>query len=253
MKETASGGNVSFVSVVQSDNARGAGSDNILLETRGGTLVVASNGSGIVNLGTGDVTLVVAGNALIDENLATTSGSISVTASGSIVNWDDSKTDGVITSTGGSITVYSTAANVTLGGNLTSEGGLIDVHGTTGVDMVSGKKASSLNADDTGQIVFLADTGNVSLSLLEADGAITVTATTGSIVNGLVGAGLNVDGDTATLTMTAATMETLPNPASITPTAILPTPFAKRTLPSLTLISASPSMVIKPAACISRL
>ena len=72
----------------------------------------------------------------------------------------------------------------------------------TSIAMADGKKASSLIVGNTGAVSFTAAQA-ITVSLIEAGGTISLTATNGAITDGLTGTNPNLDGETATVTLTA--------------------------------------------------
>ncbi|WP_426210262.1 LEPR-XLL domain-containing protein [Massilia sp. TWP1-3-3] len=202
--ETALGGDL-LLTLVNQSNVAGSGAIDI--RTASGAMTVLASGSGVVASGTGDLTLAVAGSAkalLVNDVVTTTSGSINLYASGALSTLDDAINDGVIASSGGAISLVSSLANISLGGNVSSAGGLVSVRAATAIAMADGKKITSQNALDSGAVNLLAGTG-IALSIIEADGAMILTARNGAIVDVLTGAGPNLDGDTAQATLAATT------------------------------------------------
>lgn len=202
ISETATGADLLITSVSQSNVA---GSGGIAVSTAAGNMTVLASGSGVIASGSGAIALTVAGSArslAVNDVITSGSGSISLSASGSVSTLDDASNDGLVSSGGGAINVVSSLANVNVGGDISSAGGAVSVQAKTSVTMVDGKKISSLNVGDTGAVTLLAGTG-MTVSLIEADGTITLTAQNGAITDGLSGTGPNLDGDTATAILSA--------------------------------------------------
>ena len=202
--ETAAGGDLIVTSMNQSNPA---GSGGIDVSTMAGSITLPTSGSGMVVGGTGGIAVTVAGVGkllTINDVITSTAGAITLHASGAIVNTDDALNDGLISSSGGAISLQSASAGIAVGGDIVSAGGLVSLQAQTTINMVDGKKISALNAADTGAVSLLAGT-SMALSLIEADGSIVITAQSGAISDNLSGNGANLDGDTASATLTSAT------------------------------------------------
>ena len=195
--ETAVGGDLQVTALNQ---AGAGGSGDITLQTAAGHITVLSSGSGVVTSGSGDITLAAGGSArqlLINDVVTSTAGSITLSATGVLSN-----SAGPITSSGGSIALTSSAANVALAADISSAGGLVTVQANGSIGMADGTRITSLNAGDTGVVNLVAGT-SITLSIIEADGAMLLNAQNGAISDVLTGNGANLDGETAQVTLRA--------------------------------------------------
>ncbi|QJW84636.1 hypothetical protein HK414_15945 [Ramlibacter terrae] len=101
------------------------------------------------------------------------------------------------------MSLTSSGAGVQVGARLESEGGLVNVSAAGDIRFDDGVMVTSINAlNNTGAVIPAAG-GSVTLSRVEVDGAITITATAGSIVDGLTGDTPNLIGETAVVSLTA--------------------------------------------------
>jgi hypothetical protein len=207
--ETATGGDIDITRLTQ---LNAAGTGDIVLTTAAGDITVLAAGGGISTAGQGNIELGALGAAtriLINDALVTQSGSILLDATGDIVNTDDAGNDGTISTQGGLIQIASSAGDIQQAGDMNSAGALIDLSAAGDIVMHDGVRLTSQNLADTGAVRVSAGE-SITLSLIEADGAIGLTAVMGGIFDGRsasggLGEGLNLDGDSAVVMFDAAT------------------------------------------------
>ncbi|MDZ4127558.1 MAG: hypothetical protein U1E02_25840, partial [Hydrogenophaga sp.] len=208
-------GDVNVVRLAQTDASGGS----IALSTLGGTVTVQSgvvsntsllslNGktaAGVTNAGTGAVSLTAQGTGkdMVVNQAITSRGALSLVAANSITTGAGVALSA--TTDGSDISLTATAGNLLLQGNVSSgitTGGLVTLLAGGSLTMASGTAVSSLGASGRAS---LQAGGNVNLSRLLVGAGASVTSISGAIVDALVGDGLNIDGDSASLTLIAAT------------------------------------------------
>ncbi len=178
--------------------------DAIGISTSAGSITIAGGGAGVHTVSGGAIGISAGGAAsqiVVNQGIGGTSGAIALAADG-IVN----VALGTIADSGaGAITLTSTSADILIARDVGSAGGLVHLGAGGAVSMVSGTHLTSLDASgDTGAVTVNA-VGAITVSIVNADGAIGLASSAGAIVDGLTGNGLNLDGDTATATLAAAT------------------------------------------------
>jgi hypothetical protein len=177
LKETAAGGDLQLDLVRQLDSGAAGAID---ISTTAGSLTVAAGGTGVAADGGGAVTLTAAGSG---KQLA--------------LNQD-------IGSAAGAITLNS-GADIVLAANVASRaGGLVALNAAGSIGMGAATSVSSTHpAGDSGEVRLSAG-GAIALARLEADGAIAITARNGAIASSRAADALNLDGDTAAVTLSAS-------------------------------------------------
>ena len=178
--------------------------DNITLSTSAGNLTVNGAGSGIATVGGGSVSLLAGGSGsqiLVNRAIAASGGAIALASDGTIA-----LLSGGITDNGaGGVSLTSTSGGIGVARDIVSNGGLVSLNAGTTIFMDSATRIASLHPLADSGVVSLVANGTVTVAALAADGAITVRSNAGAIVDGLLGDGLNLDGDTAAAALSAAT------------------------------------------------
>lgn len=196
--ETAAGGDVAVELLDQ------AGSGVLTLNTTAGNITVG--GSGVSHAGTGATLLQAAGTAaaiVVNESVHSTGGSIQLTAQGAITITDDATNDGtVVTDAASAVGLTSNAGSILQGGRIQSGGGAVSLDAFTTLVMNDGVVTRSVSGADSGSVSLRARGGDVTVSVVEADGTISITSA-GAIIDGLTGTAANLDGDTAAAVLTA--------------------------------------------------
>ncbi|NML47853.1 LEPR-XLL domain-containing protein [Ramlibacter sp. G-1-2-2] len=198
--ETATGADVIVTLLSQQ-----AASGGIALNTTAGSITV--NG-GITNAGSGLTQLGAAGsgkNITVNQDIHSASGTIQLTAAGAITTNDDagSVTHGVIATDGaGNVQLVASSGAIQQGADILSAGGLVSLDAFTTVTMSDGVKAQSLGLG-AGSVSLKARGGNVTVSIVNADGTISIAAAA-AIIDGLTGSNPNLDGETAAVLLAAA-------------------------------------------------
>jgi hypothetical protein len=124
--------------------------------------------------------------------LTTTNGTITVAGSGISV----AGSGGISLSAGG-------ASDIVQNQDIGSQGGAIEFVAGGAITMADGVSSRSVSpSDDSGSVTYLAGT-SITLSHIEADGTITLTAQNGAISDGLSGDTANLESDTALVTLDA--------------------------------------------------
>jgi hypothetical protein len=195
--ETAAGSDLAVLALRQS-HAEGNGV--IAVKATAGSLDVAAGGSGIVSAGAGEVTLGASADMTVGAALVTHDGGLTLTAGGAIRT---SGAGSIASDNGAVVTLTAKTGDVRLGADVGSAT-LVTVTAGQAIVMADGTRAWSLNAGDTGAVVFNAGAG-IALSRVEADGTMRLSANSGAIADALSGNGYNLDGDTAAVELTAAT------------------------------------------------
>lgn len=98
------GGDVRVDRIAQTHASGG----NITLTTDGGTITVNAAGQGVSTVSGGEIKLTAGGSGkqiVVNKGISGTTGAITLTAPGSVINTDDATSDGTITTLGGSISL----------------------------------------------------------------------------------------------------------------------------------------------------
>ena len=182
----------------------GVAGDNIVLSTSAGNLTINSAGSGVATVGGGSVSLLAGGSGsqiLVGRAIAASGGAIALASDGQIAL----QNAGIVDNGAGGISLTSASAGIGVARDIVSNGGMVSLNAATTIFMESGTRIASLHPlADSGAVSLVAG-GTVTVSTLAADGGITVRSNAGAIVDGLLGDGLNLDGDTAAAALSAAT------------------------------------------------
>jgi len=176
--------------------------DAIGISTSAGGITIA--GAGVHTVSGGAIGITAGGAAsqiVVNQDIGGTSGAIGLSADGTI-----NVALGTIADSGaGAINLASASADINIARDVSSAGGLVHLGAGGAVSMASGTQLRSLDAGgDTGAVTVNA-VGAITVSIINADGAIGLASSAGAIVDGLTGNGINLDGDTATATLAAAT------------------------------------------------
>ncbi|MCC2959755.1 LEPR-XLL domain-containing protein [Massilia sp. IC2-278] len=182
----------------------GLAGDNIVLSTSAGNLGIDGAGSGVSTVGAGGISLSAGGSGsqiLVNRAISASGGAIALASDGRIAL----QAAGITDNGAGGVALTSNSANIALSRDIVSNGGLVSLNAATTIFMDSGTRVASLHPlADSGAVSLVAG-GTITLSTLAADGAMTVRSNAGAIVDGLLGDGLNLDGDTAAAALSAAT------------------------------------------------
>jgi hypothetical protein len=224
LTETQITGDVNIVRLAQTTAAGG----DISLTTRGGTqtvlsgtvsgvaaylLVSGDTAASVTNAGTGsglgDITLIAQGTGediLVNMDI-TGVGALTLTAADAITT--SAGSDLVASGSNSAIALTATAGDISLSGNITSgaaaTGGQVSLIAGAALTMTSGTSITTLG---TSGRVSLQAGGDVSLSKVQAGATVSVTSSTGAIIDNLAGDTPNVYGDASdlvALTLSAAT------------------------------------------------
>jgi len=198
--ETASGGDVAIALLRQQ-----AASAGLSLKTTAGAITVG--GTGIENAGSGSTELQAGGSGkaiTVNQAIHSTAGAIKLTASGAITTVDDAVNNGTVVSDGAAaVELVASGGAIQQGGEIRSAGGSLSLDASTTLTMADGVRARSIDGAGNGAVSLRARGGNVTVSLVQADGSMSITAA-GAIVDGLTGTDPNLDGETAAVLLAAA-------------------------------------------------
>ncbi|CAN5286776.1 hypothetical protein BH11PSE10_BH11PSE10_04430 [soil metagenome] len=189
-------GNVSVSHLLQS--SVGSGND-IALIAHAGTITLAASGQGVSVIGDGTVSLSALGagsDLLLNAPVSVHGGAVSLNAADAIT----STSAGTITSTGASaVSLTSGTGALTLAGAITTVGGSLTLNSGAGLDLTG----ITLDAGPSG-IISLTSIGDLKVGRIAAANAISLTSTTGSILDALVGNAANLFGEAAAVSLSAA-------------------------------------------------
>ena len=194
------GGDVSVTRIAQTSSLAGG---NITLTTDNGNITIAASGNGVSTAGSGNISI-DANDTGIDTTLAVNqvisgkTGIITLEADGAVT------TSALILDSGdgGAINITSKNLSISQGANVSLAGGIITYSAATVVTMVSGTQTI---AGATGAVSYTAGT-DILLSIIDAGGMVTLTATAGAITDNLAGelvTNLNITGATTALVLSA--------------------------------------------------
>ncbi|PCJ14855.1 MAG: hypothetical protein COB02_18580, partial [Candidatus Cloacimonadota bacterium] len=192
---------VNILSITQT-NAVFAG--NTTITTENGNIVVATAGTGISTVGTGNITLDANDTGTdktitVNKVISATTGTILLTSDGDITS-----TQLISNSGNGAITLTSAQASINQQANISSVGGLIKLQaqGTSGIiTMTDGVTTSSVSGA-LGDVRYESST-NILLSKITGAATVTLIATAGSITDNLNGETANILGGTTVLNTTS--------------------------------------------------
>jgi len=187
------------VTVQQLAQTAGSSGNDISLLARAGNITLAA-GSGIAIAGDGALSLRAQGAGSDLSLLAPISvhgGAVTLSAADAL----SSNASGSISSTGASAVALTAGTGVlTLGAAVTTVGGVLTLNSGAALNLTG----VTLDAGASGSIA-LSSVGDMSIGIIQAANAITLTSSTGALIDALAGDGANLRGEAALATLSAAT------------------------------------------------
>lgn len=189
-------GNVTVQHLAQTASS---GINNISLTAQAGSITLAA-GAGISVGGDGAVSLAAQGagsDITLGAPISVHGGAVTLNAADALT----SNSAGTITATGASaVSLTSGTGALTLAGAITTVGGSLSLNSGAGIDLSD----ITLDAGPSGSIA-LTSIGDLKIGRINAASAISLTSSTGAILDALVGNAANLFGEAAAVSLQAAT------------------------------------------------